>query len=117
KHEHKALLRRVQRRTYAYKLSIQPFATNDLFCLIIEISNLMPLVGVDYFGHILIWRAGYNGSPKIYASVFFDYFREVRWLFRRKTIFKFSAYFKIQGEHLGRIIIQNAILTTYPRWC
>ncbi|MFL6432890.1 MAG: hypothetical protein ACJ71O_04040, partial [Nitrososphaeraceae archaeon] len=89
-------------------LSIQPFATNDLFCLIIEISNLMPLVGVDYFGHILIWRAGYNGSPKIY---------EVRWLFRRKTIFKFSAYFKIHGEHLGRIIIQNAILTTYPRWC
>jgi hypothetical protein len=77
----------------------------------------MPLVGVDYFGHILIWRARYNGSPKIYASVFFDYFREVWWLFRRKTIFKFSAYFKIQGEHLGRIIIQNAILTTSPRWC
>jgi hypothetical protein len=70
----------------------------------------MPLVGVDYFGHILIWRARYNGSPKIYASVFFDYFL-------RKAIFKFSAYFKIQGEHLGRIIIQNAILTTSPRWC
>jgi hypothetical protein len=41
----------------------------------------MPLVGVDYFGHILIWRARYNGSPKIYASVFFDYFREVRGYF------------------------------------
>jgi hypothetical protein len=62
----------------------------------------MPLVGVDYFSHILIWRARYNLSSKIYASVFFDYFREVQWLFLRKTIFKFSACFKIQEEHLGR---------------
>jgi hypothetical protein len=75
----------------------------------------MCLVGIDYFRHILLWRGRH---PQRYMyQMYFGYIREVLWLFLWKTIFKFSPCFRIQGEHLSRVIIQNAMFNQFSETC